>query len=146
MRMVIFSKHDLEALTVVDVSESLIRELTKHGGDSFLLRMAPRLRFEARPRTPDSEPVFDSFKVVTIMCERFYRRKPGSRYLTQEQCWERGISYNSMFDKTWIGIADDDALTLMSTFLPGQREEVNGERESAYWKGVFEGWTILGGS
>lgn len=131
MRMVIFSKHDLEALTVVEVSDSLIRELTKHGGDSFMLRMAPRLRFEVRPYPPDSEPVFDSLKVVNISVERFYRR---------------GISYNSMFDKTWIGIADDDALTLMSTFLPGQREEVNGERESAYWKGVFEGWQILGGS
>lgn len=144
MRMVIFSKHDLEAITVVDVSDSLIRELSGGRGGSFWLRMSARLKYEVRHMTASELNQLD-MRVINILCEPFYRRREGSRYLTEQQCWEQGINYESMFNKTWIGIADDDALELMSAYLPGQRADVQRDCEMARLQGIFEGWQILGG-
>lgn len=146
MRMVIFSKHDLEAITVVDVSESLIRELSGGTWAHFWLRMRARIRYDVVKFYDPAEPVgLMDTRVINILCEPFYRRREGSRYLTEQQCWEHGINYDSMFNKTWIGIADDDALELMSAYLPGQRADVQRDCYMARLQGIFEGWQILGG-
>lgn len=150
MRMVIFSKHDFEAMTVVNVPDDIIRKEQKYGGRSgFPMRLLPRLK--PMPVTPydGSEEICMSIRGIDIWCESLCRRKPGRAVRSFNDCVrcfgpERAeAEYEDQFMWTWVGYCDDDGLDLQSVFLPGQEFDVQA-RECEAWDNGFGKGVQLG--
>jgi hypothetical protein len=102
MRLVIFSDVDMEPMTVVNVPLDLM-ERCKRGG---FIRMMPRPNPLNFWTMPIDEAMSLFFQPVTIRLEQLQR-------------WDG--------ERVWIGVAGDDALTVMSTLLPGQMADYQWE-------------------
>jgi len=121
VRVVIFHRDNFEAITVVDVPDTII---SSHKKDSHW-----RLTMYARPKAvrycPDSCSLEElQIKHVDILMEKMHRSVG---------------YYMHKIMETWIGFGGDDVLKVQSTFLPGQRWEVVETRRDAYWNGLTRG-------
>jgi len=93
MRLVIFSRHDMEPVTIVDFDPSRHNSLTP----GCVIRFLPRMKC----------PTWDEFNSPV-------------QELTLKIVDVRMELIRAPWGQTWIGIADDNALGLLSTLLPGQ--------------------------
>lgn len=108
MRVVIFSHHDMEAITVVEVPQDIINSL-RHGD---YIRLMPRLKFDFSEWRDCESAMTLQFKYITVrMWKVFFRNINGS-------------------ESTWVGTADDDALEANSVLLPGQQYIVENFRRT----------------
>lgn len=148
MRMVIFSKQDFEAMTVVNVPDDIIRMMTKHSGRSaFPLRLLPRLKPMPISIPTDEECFSLSIRAIDIWVESLCRSKSGSHWSLERLIMEHGARvgermYEDQFMWTWVGYCDDDGLDLQSVFLPGQEFDVQARECEAWDRGFGRGINV----
>jgi len=128
VRVVIFHRDDFEAITVVDVPETII---SWHKKDNHW-----RLTMYARPKAirwcPDPCSLEElQIKCVDVHMEKMFRTTGYYRNI-------HGQTYPTIME-TWVGFGGDDVLEVQSMFLPGQQWEVIETRRDAYWNGLTRG-------
>ncbi|WP_175787449.1 hypothetical protein [Burkholderia anthina] len=119
MRVVVFDPQDLEALTVIEVSQHFIRELEQG-------KRGPHLRFAIPTQLPmlvsgPMEPMqCVPIKTADVLMERFQR--------------------NGVW--TWCAMALNPEICLLmrSTLLPGQRHDAQERERQAYLDGFTRGF------